>query len=412
MSNRQVYQLNTRTLALTDVVPTQDNGGIDELGINTIQDIGNAVSSSIVTAAVNAVVASNNFITTGSAGASQSITGSLTYSGTLIGGNLGSASPSSLTIHSDNSDYNNIQGTGSYITLVNTNRISGQTTLASVFRTTSGGDYKTKGKLRFDFAGNMTYIAYENASNTLTGSHVFYVGGDFQTGSVIINAGNSVIDMKRGLTVSGSTNLSGSLTTIGATSIGSTLSVTGASTFGNGLTVTGSTVLSGSSISITGNTNITGSLSTRGIANTTAEITSNQNIRAITNTDISLIANNTSNFTYALVGTDAAEGSGYLGLGNINGFNGYIYAKNLTENASYQLSSTAKGTLLATTGSNIISGSLTVTGSTTITDVLVLPFQNPLPSSKPTASIALSGSGGTFVGMYVYNGTAWTKVGP
>ena len=49
-------------------------------------------------------------------------------------------------------------------------------------------------------------------------------------------------------------------------------------------------------------------------------------------------------------------------------------------------------------------------GSVTIGDILTLPFQSPLPSSKPTGSVALSGSGGTFVGMYVYNGTNWVNV--
>ena len=67
-------------------------------------------------------------------------------------------------------------------------------------------------------------------------------------------------------------------------------------------------------------------------------------------------------------------------------------------------------TLYVSGSSTIITGSLNVTGSATITDVLVLSFQNPLPSGRPTGSIALSGSGGTFVGMFVYNGTAWTNV--
>jgi hypothetical protein len=50
------------------------------------------------------------------------------------------------------------------------------------------------------------------------------------------------------------------------------------------------------------------------------------------------------------------------------------------------------------------------TGSVTLSDVLVLPFSNPLPSNRPTGSVAISGSGGTFVGMFVYNGTSWTNV--
>jgi len=57
-----------------------------------------------------------------------------------------------------------------------------------------------------------------------------------------------------------------------------------------------------------------------------------------------------------------------------------------------------------------ITGSLSVTGSATISDVITLPYRHPLPESKPTGSIALSGSGATFVGMFMYNGTSWVKL--
>lgn len=71
----------------------------------------------------------------------------------------------------------------------------------------------------------------------------------------------------------------------------------------------------------------------------------------------------------------------------------------------------SRSNLLFASGSRVqITGSLTITGSATISDVLVLPFQSPLPSGKPTGSVAISGSGGTFVGMFVYNGTSWTNV--
>lgn len=43
MANRQVYQLTARTLALTDVIPTQDAAGSLEAGKNTIQDVANLV---------------------------------------------------------------------------------------------------------------------------------------------------------------------------------------------------------------------------------------------------------------------------------------------------------------------------------------------------------------------------------
>jgi len=56
-----------------------------------------------------------------------------------------------------------------------------------------------------------------------------------------------------------------------------------------------------------------------------------------------------------------------------------------------------------------ITGSLNITGSATITNVLTLPYQNPLPSSPSTGSIALSGSGATFVGMFVWTGI-WQQI--
>jgi len=39
MANRQIYGLTARTLALTDVIPTQDAAGSAEAGKNTITDI-------------------------------------------------------------------------------------------------------------------------------------------------------------------------------------------------------------------------------------------------------------------------------------------------------------------------------------------------------------------------------------
>jgi hypothetical protein len=73
-------------------------------------------------------------------------------------------------------------------------------------------------------------------------------------------------------------------------------------------------------------------------------------------------------------------------------------------------------TLMVSSSGNIGIGTTTptqkldVSGSVKISDVLVLPYQNPLPTGKPTGSIAISGSGATFNGMYLYNGTSWIKL--
>lgn len=64
---------------------------------------------------------------------------------------------------------------------------------------------------------------------------------------------------------------------------------------------------------------------------------------------------------------------------------------------------------LDVSGSGRFTDGLTVTGSATITNVLTLPYQDPLPSSPATGSIALSGSGATFVGMFVWTGV-WTQI--
>jgi hypothetical protein len=85
-----------------------------------------------------------------------------------------------------------------------------------------------------------------------------------------------------------------------------------------------------------------------------------------------------------------------------NTIRGFYYNPTLTSDTG-----TTQIALETVTGSVIFSGD-----PVTVNDVLTLPFKDPLPTGKPTASIALSGSGGTFEGMYVYNGTAWTKVGP
>jgi hypothetical protein len=51
----------------------------------------------------------------------------------------------------------------------------------------------------------------------------------------------------------------------------------------------------------------------------------------------------------------------------------------------------------------------TITGSVSITSVLTLTPNDPLPTSQPTGSISVSGSGADCK-PYFYNGTAWTSL--
>jgi hypothetical protein len=64
--------------------------------------------------------------------------------------------------------------------------------------------------------------------------------------------------------------------------------------------------------------------------------------------------------------------------------------------------------VLSSTGSQNISGSLTITGSATISNVLTLTPQNPLPSSVPTGSFAVSSS--IPPKPYFWDGTTWNAL--
>jgi hypothetical protein len=97
------------------------------------------------------------------------------------------------------------------------------------------------------------------------------------------------------------------------------------------------------------------------------------------------------------------------------GFTGLTHSFRIHQNGGVSFGTTTdSGFKLDVSGSGA-SGSvrfqngLTITGSATITNVLTLPYQDPLPSSPATGSIALSGSGATFVGMFVWTGV-WTQI--
>jgi hypothetical protein len=97
------------------------------------------------------------------------------------------------------------------------------------------------------------------------------------------------------------------------------------------------------------------------------------------------------------------------------GFTGLTHSFRIHQNGGVSFGTTTdSGFRLDVSGSGA-SGSvrfqngLTITGSATITNVLTLPYQDPLPSSPATGSIALSGSGATFVGMFVWTGV-WTQI--
>ena len=210
------------------------------------------------------------------------VTGSLTVTGSTFTygnatlGNFGNI-VNNLTLNNSNTDATNTAGDNSVIKLVNDQKNAGQNVISAVNNTNSG--YQTKGKIRIDFAGNITYAAYDDyARSGPTGSHYFYIGGDSSIGSLAASIGNSVIDLKRNTTISGSLNITGSQTLIGTKTITGSVFITGSKTIvGNNTvigtnTITGSLLITGSNTLI-GNTTITGSVFITGSSRTIGSTT-------------------------------------------------------------------------------------------------------------------------------------------
>lgn len=165
-----------------------------------------------------------------------------------------------------------------------------------------------------------------------------------------------------GSTLSGNSNLRYNYTNSRLILTGS-LNVSGSGTYSNGLTVTSSLIITGSEPVV---------------FSTTGDI-------------------------LEISGSFILYGSASISDGAL--FEGPVTMEN---NAVVSGSLEVYGQGVFTNGLNV-SSSLTVSGSTTITNVLTLPYQDPLPNSPATGSIALSGSGAVFVGMFVWTGQ-WEQI--
>jgi len=108
----------------------------------------------------------------------------------------------------------------------------------------------------------------------------------------------------------------------------------------------------------------------------------------------------------------SVTGSVVITTGSLVAQNGLIVTGSFTVHTGiteFQVLSTGTKIGNVVTDIHTVTGSLDISGSATITNVLTLPYQDPLPISPATGSIALSGSGATFVGMFVWTGT-WTQI--
>jgi hypothetical protein len=130
-------------------------------------------------------------------------------------------------------------------------------------------------------------------------------------------------------------------------------------------------------------------------------------------TSIGLYSHAEGSDTQAIGNYSHAEGLSTIAIGNYQHVQGQYNLTSLAPSVFIIGNGTSdinRSNLVFASGSQFqITGSLEVSGSARITNVLTLPYQDPLPSSPATGSIALSGSGATFVGMFVWTGT-WTQI--
>ena len=115
-----------------------------------------------------------------------------------------------VSVQTSNTDYTNTAGSGASIILSNDQDNTGQTVIA--FTNNTNGGYQTKGKVRVDLAGNMSYVAYDDyIRGNSTGSHVFYIGGDYSVGTVAAQIADTKITLARTTDITGSLQVTGSL---------------------------------------------------------------------------------------------------------------------------------------------------------------------------------------------------------
>jgi hypothetical protein len=213
------------------------------------------------------------------------ISGSLTVTGSLnTTGSLGVNG--ATTINLANTNYTNTGGTGSHL-IINNPSTTGQNVISSLV------NGSVVAKWRTDYVGNISWVAGGS------GTHDFYTGGDFGTGTTkmsIKNNGNTQIgaaalnttlvdngfrlEVLGTMKVSGSTTITGSLNVLGSVTSTGTLTaqtlvvqtITSSVLYSSGSNVFGNS-LSNTQV-MTGSVGITGSLAVAGTGTFSGQINS------------------------------------------------------------------------------------------------------------------------------------------
>jgi len=346
-----------------------------------------------------ATTGSNTFI------GDQTITGSLTITNNL--NVLGSASITYISESTLNIGTN----------LITVNTFNPSIRFGGLAVIDSGSSPQVSGSILFD--SQKDQFIFTHRSTPLTSS-VFLLGPETYnnlgnetyltqnripkgTGIEHLNDSNisdngSIVSINSNTQITGSLNVSGSGRFTDGLSVTRSLSVTGSeptmfSSTGDILEMSGSFILYGSA-------SIYDSVVIEGVTN----IKNNTNITGLLNVSGSGRFTNGVNITGSLIIT-GSESTMFSSTGDVLEVSGSFI---LFGSASISNAVLIEGPVNIKNNTTI-TGSLDVSGSARITNVLTLPYQDPLPSSPATGSIALSGSGATFVGMFVWTG-AWNQI--
>ena len=270
-------------------------------------------------------------------------------------------------------------------TLNNTLTVSGATSISGGLTVSSGGA-ELKGKLTVSSTTNIT------GTTDITGN-ASITGATSVSGGLTVSSGGATLGNT--LTVSGTTGVTGNASITGTTSItGNTTVTTGGATLNNTLTVSGTTSVTGNA-SITGNTSISGGLTvTKGGAELKDKLTVSGTTGITGNASIS---GTTSIFGGLTVTTGGAELKDKLTVSGTTSVSGLTVSSGGLNVTYGGVTVTAGGATLGNTLT--VSGTTGVTGNASISGGLTVSSGGVTVSSGgATLNNTLTVSGTTTVG--------------
>lgn len=369
MANRQIYQLTSRTPALTDVLPTQDNAGAAEAGSSTIQQIVNLTTASLASSGVGVINANGLSLYS----TNPATSGFNTFHGIFFGYQAGyqAASASYSTFLGVYAGWKATYASQSYFI---------------------GGNAGYSASLAY----NSNFIGYNAGNNAVSAYQSNFLG--YRAGGNATNAYNSnFFGPSAGQYATNAYNSNFSGYSAGYLATNAYFSNFAGHGAGYGATNSSYSNFIGA---YAGNGAV-GATNSNFIGNSAGSYASSASYSTFIGYQAGANIGGTGSFSNnVIIGTNITLPDGTSNAMNLGGI---IFASgSYSTTAGNPSSAPAMGKV----GINVVTPTqeLDVSGSVNVSKVLILPPQSPLPSGVPTGSLAASGSGATCK-VYFFNGS-------